>query len=64
MRAAAARVNDDEFSGRSVGRLPLILLGFVVRAMLRRPRDSMAALVAGAAAITILVNALFMRTWR
>ena len=62
MRAATARVNDDEFSGRSVGRLPLILLGFVVRAMLRRPRDSMAAIVAGTAAITILVNALFMQS--
>ena len=62
MRAATARVNDDEFSGRSVGRLPLILLGFVLRAMLRRPRDSMAAVVAGTAAITILINALFMQS--
>jgi peptidoglycan hydrolase-like protein with peptidoglycan-binding domain len=55
-------VNDDEFSGRSVGRLPLMLLGFVLRAMLRRPRDSIAAVVAGTAAITILINALFMQS--
>jgi len=53
---------DDEFSGRSAGRLPLILLGLVLRAVLRRPRDSLAAGVAGFAAIAILVNALFMQS--
>ena len=61
MRAATARV-DDEFSGRSVGRLPLVLLGFVLRMVLRRPRDSLAAGVAGFAAIAILINALFMQS--
>ena len=61
MRAATARV-DDEFSGRSVGRLPLVLLGFVLRTVLCRPRDSLAAGVAGFAAIAILVNALFMQS--
>ena len=62
MRAATARVDDDGFSGRSVGRLPLVLLGFVLRTVLRRPRDSLAAGVAGFAAIAILVNALFMQS--
>ena len=62
MRAATARVDDDEFSGRSVGRLPLVLLGFVLRTVLRRPGDSLAAGVAGFAAIAILVNALFMQS--
>ena len=62
MRAATARADDDEFSGRSVGRLPLALLGFVLRTILRRPKDSLAAGVAGSAAIAILVNALFMQS--
>jgi peptidoglycan hydrolase-like protein with peptidoglycan-binding domain len=62
VRAATARVDDDEFSGRSAGRLPLVLLGFVLRTVLRRPRDSLAAGVAGFAAIAILVNALFMQS--
>jgi len=62
VRAATARVDDDGFSGRSVGRLPLVLLGFVLRTVLRRPRDSLAAGVAGFAAIAILVNALFMQS--
>ncbi len=62
MRAATARVDDDGFSGRSVGRLPLVLLGFVLRTALRRPGDSLAAGVACCAAIAILVNALFMQS--
>jgi peptidoglycan hydrolase-like protein with peptidoglycan-binding domain len=62
VRAATARVDDDEFSGRSVGRLPLVLLGLLLRTVLRSPRDSLAAGVAGFAAIAILVNALFMQS--
>src|SRR5436305_12284787 len=60
-RAATARV-DDEFSGRSAGRLPLILFGIRLRAVLRRPRDCLAAGLAGFATIAILVNALFMQS--
>jgi peptidoglycan hydrolase-like protein with peptidoglycan-binding domain len=55
-------VDDDGFSGRSVGRLPLVLLGFVLRTALRSPGDSLAVGVAGCAAIAILVNALFMQS--
>lgn len=55
-------MNDDEFGGRSAGRLPLVLLGLLVRAVMRRPRGSIAGFVAGAAAIAILVNALFMQS--
>jgi hypothetical protein len=62
VRAATARVDDDEFSGRSVGRLPLALLGLFLRTVLRSPRDSLAAGVAGFAAIAILVNALYMQS--
>jgi peptidoglycan hydrolase-like protein with peptidoglycan-binding domain len=62
VRAATARVDGDEFSGRSVGRLPLALLGFVLRTVLRRPGDSLAAGVAGFAAVAILINALFMQS--
>jgi peptidoglycan hydrolase-like protein with peptidoglycan-binding domain len=62
VRAATARVDDDEFRGRAMGRLPLAVLGFLLRAILRRPRDSLAAGVAGFAAIAILVNALFMQS--
>ena len=66
MRAATARLNDDEFSGRSVARMPLAFvwafLMLLVRMVLRRPRDSMAAAVAGFAAIAILSNALFMQS--
>lgn len=61
MRVATARV-DSEFRGRSAGRLPLILLGLALRAVLRRPRDSLAAGVASCAVIAILVNALFMQS--
>jgi peptidoglycan hydrolase-like protein with peptidoglycan-binding domain len=62
VRAATARADDSYFSSRSVGRLPLALLGLALRAVLRRPRDSLAAGVAGFAAIAILVNALFMQS--
>ena len=67
MRAAAtARLNDDEFSGRSVARMPLAFiwafLMLLVRLALRRPLDSIAAAVAGFAAIAILSNALFMQS--
>ena len=62
MRAGTARV-DEDFSGRS-GRLPfaLAVLRGILYLMLRRPRDSMAAAVAGFAALAILVNALFMQS--
>jgi peptidoglycan hydrolase-like protein with peptidoglycan-binding domain len=66
VRATTARLNDDEFSGRSVARIPLAFvwafLMFLVRLVMRRPRDSMAAAVAGFAAIAILSNALFMQS--
>lgn len=39
-----------------------IKLPFPVRWLLRRPRDSMAGFVAGAGAVAILVNALFMQS--
>jgi peptidoglycan hydrolase-like protein with peptidoglycan-binding domain len=59
--ARAAR-SDEEFTGRSAGRLPLILMGLLLRALWRRPRDSIAAIVAGFAGIAILFNALFMQS--
>ena len=62
MRAATARLDDDELSGRSVGRLPLMILAAFWRVLRRRPRDSMAAAVAGLAALAILVNALFLQS--
>jgi peptidoglycan hydrolase-like protein with peptidoglycan-binding domain len=66
MRAATARLNDDEFSGRSVARMPLAFIWafvmFLVRLVLRRPLDSMGAAVAAFAAIAILSNALFMQS--
>jgi peptidoglycan hydrolase-like protein with peptidoglycan-binding domain len=62
VRTATARLDDDDFSGRSVGRLPLILLGLCWRALQRRPLDSMAGAVALAAGIAILVNALFLQS--
>ena len=66
MRAAAARLNDDEFSGRSVARMPLAFIWafmmLLVRLALRRPLDSIAGVVAGCAAIAILSNALFMQS--
>ncbi len=66
MRAATARLNDDEFGGRSLARMPLTwvaaFLVLVLRFVMRRPGDSMAGTVAGFAAIAILVNALFMQS--
>lgn len=62
MRAATARADDSEFTGRSVGRLPLALLALAMRAIWRRPGDSLAGGVAGFAAVAILVNALFMQS--
>jgi peptidoglycan hydrolase-like protein with peptidoglycan-binding domain len=62
VRAATARVGDNEFSGRSAGRLPLAFLAFVLRGAMRRPRDSIAGVIAGIAAVAILVNALFMQS--
>ena len=62
MRAGTARLDDEEFNGRSLARMPLAFLAFVMRLVLRRPRDSMAGAVAGFAAIAILVNALFMQS--
>jgi peptidoglycan hydrolase-like protein with peptidoglycan-binding domain len=55
-------LDDDELSGRSVGRLPLIILAACWRMLRRRPRDSMASAVAGLAALAILVNALFLQS--
>jgi peptidoglycan hydrolase-like protein with peptidoglycan-binding domain len=62
VRTATARLNDDEFSGRSVARIPKAILAAMLRLVLRRPRDSMAAGVAVAAAAAILINALFMQS--
>ena len=59
--ARAAR-NDEGIVRRPAGRLPLILMGLLLRALLRRPRDSFAAIVAGCAGIAILFNALFMQS--
>ena len=57
MGARVARVNDDDLSGRFAEKLP-----FPLRWLLLRPRDSIAAAAAGAAVVTILVNALFMQS--
>src|SRR5262245_57314731 len=55
MRAAAVRMNDDMAGGGM--RMP-----FPVRWLMRRPRDSMAGLVAVVAGCAILINALFMQS--
>jgi peptidoglycan hydrolase-like protein with peptidoglycan-binding domain len=62
VRTATARLNDDEFSGRSVARIPLAVLAAGLRLVLRRPRDSIAAGVAVTAGAAILINALFMQS--
>jgi peptidoglycan hydrolase-like protein with peptidoglycan-binding domain len=64
MRAGTARVNVDGLAGRRTLRLPLVLraLPVVLRWLLPRSRDSIAGVIAGAAAIAILVNALFMQS--
>jgi peptidoglycan hydrolase-like protein with peptidoglycan-binding domain len=57
MRAGAARIDDDDFAEAPsrFWRLPLSWL-------LRRPKDAVAALLAAAAALTILINALFLQS--
>ncbi len=55
MRAGAARMNEGRFAGSAWAAAPL-------RWALQRPRDSIAAIVATAAAATILINALFMQS--
>jgi peptidoglycan hydrolase-like protein with peptidoglycan-binding domain len=62
VRTATARYNDDDFSGRSVARIPKAILAALLRLVLLRPRDSMAAAVAVVATAAILVNALFMQS--
>ena len=57
MAARTARVNEDDFGSRFAVKLP-----FPLRWMLLRPRDSIAALAAGGAVATILINALFMQS--
>jgi peptidoglycan hydrolase-like protein with peptidoglycan-binding domain len=55
--ARAARINDEDFGSGFAAKLP-----FPLRWLLLRPRDSIAAVAAGAAVVTILVNALFMQS--
>lgn len=55
MRAATARMNEGRFAGGVWAAPPL-------RWLVQRPRDSIAAMVAVAAAVTILINALFMQS--
>lgn len=64
MRAGTARLNDDGIARRRSSQWPFVLrcLPVVLRWLLSRPRDSFAAIVAALAAITILVNALFMQS--
>lgn len=70
MRAATARLSDDEFSGRSGMRMPLtwvwavlaFVLRWVLRLLLRRPRDTIAIGVATFATLAIVINALFLQT--
>jgi hypothetical protein len=47
----------EDLGGTFAAKLP-----FPVRWLLLRPRDSIAALAAGCAVVTILVNALFMQS--
>jgi peptidoglycan hydrolase-like protein with peptidoglycan-binding domain len=55
--ARTTKANDENFSSGYAANLPLPL-----RWMLLRPRDSLAAVAAGGAVITILINALFMQS--
>ena len=57
MGARAARINDEDFGSGFAAKLP-----FPLRWLLLRPRDSIATVAAGAAVVTILVNALFMQS--
>ena len=56
MRPGTSRLTDDEFAVRRSPRL-----AFLLRILCRRPRDSLAAAAAALAAVTILINALFMQ---
>jgi peptidoglycan hydrolase-like protein with peptidoglycan-binding domain len=63
MRTAARRVDDDDLPARPL-RLPLLvrlLLQFAWRVLMPRSRDQVAGLIAGGAALAILINALFMQ---
>ena len=73
MRAGAARIDDGEFAAAAsrlwrlpltwLWRLPLLLLlRWPLALLLRRPKDAIAALLAAAAAMTILINALFLQS--
>jgi peptidoglycan hydrolase-like protein with peptidoglycan-binding domain len=67
MRAGAARLNGDDFSGRRKLRMPfpirfLMRVPFLLRWLVPRSRDSIAGALAGLAALAILVNALFMQS--
>jgi peptidoglycan hydrolase-like protein with peptidoglycan-binding domain len=57
MRGAMARVSDLGFAFRRPLRMPLVL-----RLVARRPRDTLAAMLAAGLAVAILVNALFMQS--
>jgi len=55
--ARAARINDVDVGGSFAAKLP-----FPLRWLLLRPRDTIAALAATLAVVTILVNALFLQS--
>jgi len=55
--ARTARANDQNLAGGFAERLPLPL-----RFLLLRPRDTLAAVAASGAVVTILINALFLQT--
>jgi peptidoglycan hydrolase-like protein with peptidoglycan-binding domain len=63
VRTAATRADDDDFPQRAL-RMPLVLrllFQFAWRVLMPRSRDQVAGLVAGVAALAILINALFMQ---
>ena len=57
MRAGVARIDDDEFA-----ELPSRFWRLWLNWLLQRPKDTIAALLAAAAALTILINALFLQS--
>jgi peptidoglycan hydrolase-like protein with peptidoglycan-binding domain len=57
MRASAAKLNENGFGGRRPLRMP-----FVLRWLVPRGRDSIAAVIAGVGGLAILINALFMQS--
>lgn len=57
MRVSTARVNESGFGARRPLRMP-----FLLRWLVPRGRDSIAAMLAACGAIAILVNALFMQS--